>query len=50
MHNLFLRIASWIVKRLWIEGGKISKENLKIMEKRAEAIKLPADLGEFQIR
>ncbi|CAB4439110.1 unnamed protein product [Rhizophagus irregularis] len=45
MHNLFLGIASWIVKRLWIDGGKISKDDLKIMEKRAEAIKLPADMG-----
>ncbi|GBC49454.2 hypothetical protein GLOIN_2v1776801 [Rhizophagus irregularis DAOM 181602=DAOM 197198] len=45
MHNLFLRIASWIVKRLWIDRGKISKDDLKIMEKRAETIKLPADMG-----
>jgi hypothetical protein len=45
MHNLFLGIAHWIVKRLWIDGGKISKEQLEIMQIRANNIKMPADLG-----
>src|SRR5271169_4985942 len=44
MHNLFLGIAHWIVKRLWIEGGKISKSDLELMENRAKQIKLPADM------
>ncbi|GET01275.1 hypothetical protein RCL_jg27068.t1 [Rhizophagus clarus] len=33
MHNLFFGITSWIVKHLWIDGRKISKNDLKIMEK-----------------
>src|SRR5438034_1380721 len=45
MHCLFLRIAHWIVKRLWIDGGKITKSNLELMEKRAKEIRVPADLG-----
>ena len=45
MHNLFLEIAHWIVKRLWIKGGKITKQDLELMEKRAKYIKPPADLG-----
>jgi len=45
MHNLFLGIAQWIIKKLWIEENKITNDNLKLMEKRAKAIKLPADLG-----
>jgi tnp2 family transposase len=45
MHCLFLGIAHWIVKRLWIEGGKITKSNLELMESRAKKIKLPADMG-----
>ena len=45
MHNLFLGIAHWIVKRLWIDGGKISKGDLEIMEKQAKTTKMPADLG-----
>ena len=44
MHNLFLGIAYWIVKRLWIDEGKISKEQLEIMQIRANNIKMPADL------
>ena len=45
MHCLFLGIAHWIVKRLWIESGKITKSDLELMESRAKKIKLPADMG-----
>ncbi|GES80286.1 hypothetical protein RCL_jg7379.t1 [Rhizophagus clarus] len=36
MHNLFLGIAQWIIKKLWIEGNKISKADLEIMERKAK--------------
>src|SRR6266516_2708295 len=45
MHCLFLGIARWIIKRLCIDGGKITKTDLGLMEKRAKEIKLPADMG-----
>ena len=45
MHCLFLGIAKWIVKKLWIDGGKLFKFDLKLMENRAKQIKLPADMG-----
>ncbi len=45
MHCLFLGIAHWIIKKLWIENNKITKHDLEKMEKRAKNIKLPADLG-----
>ena len=45
MHCLFLRIAQWIIKRLWIDGNKLTKCDLEKMEKREENIQLPADLG-----
>ncbi len=45
MHNLFLGIAQRIIKKLWIEGNKISKTDLEIMERRAKGIKIPTDLG-----
>jgi len=45
MHNLFLGIAHWIVKRLWIDNDKITKVHLELMEKRAKQIKVPADVG-----
>ena len=45
MHNLFLRITHWIVKRLWIDNDKITKAHLELIEKRAKQIKVPADIG-----
>ena len=45
MHCLFLGIAQWIIKRLWVDSGKLTKSDLELMEKRAKAIKVPADLG-----
>ncbi|PKB99614.1 hypothetical protein RhiirA5_383060 [Rhizophagus irregularis] len=34
-----------IIKKLWIDGNKITKHDLELMEKRAKIIKIPADLG-----
>jgi len=45
MHCLFLGIGHWIVKKLWIDGNKITKQDLEKMEKRAKSIQIPADLG-----
>ncbi|GBC24892.2 uncharacterized protein LOC114575947 [Rhizophagus irregularis DAOM 181602=DAOM 197198] len=44
MHCLFLGIAHWIVKKLWIDSGKITKKDLELMERRAKALKVPADI------
>jgi len=45
MHCLFLGIAKWIVMRLWIEGGKLSANDLKLMDKRAKKLQPPSDIG-----
>jgi hypothetical protein len=45
MHNLFLGIAHWIVKRLWIDGNILTKEHLELMDQRAKRIQVPAGLG-----
>src|SRR5260363_369415 len=45
MHCLFLGIAKWIVMRLWIEGGKLSPDDLKLMDKRAKKLQPPSDIG-----
>ncbi|GES95906.1 uncharacterized protein LOC110233779 [Rhizophagus clarus] len=45
MHCLFLGIAHWIIKKLWIDGNKITKHDLEKMEERAKNIKTPTDLG-----
>ncbi|GBC46382.2 uncharacterized protein LOC107584155 isoform X2 [Rhizophagus irregularis DAOM 181602=DAOM 197198] len=44
MHCLFLGIAHWIVKKLWIDSGKITKKDLELMERRAKALKVLADI------
>lgn len=38
-------IAYWIIKKLWIDGNKITKQDLEKMEKRVKIIQIPADLG-----
>jgi len=45
MHCLFLGISHWIVKKLWIDHGKLNKSQLELMESRAKKIKVPVDLG-----
>ncbi|CAB4440138.1 unnamed protein product [Rhizophagus irregularis] len=44
MHCLFLGIARWIVKRLWIETGVLSQETLKIIQKKMNEFQIPSDL------
>ena len=44
MHCLFLGIAKWIVMRLWIEGGKLSPDSLKLIDKRAKKLQPPSDI------
>ena len=44
MHCLFLRIVHCIVKRLWVDGSKLIRPDLELMEKRAKSIKVPANL------
>jgi hypothetical protein len=36
MHCLFLSITQWIVKRLWIDSGKITYQQLEEMKKMAK--------------
>ena len=44
MYYLFLGIAKWIVTWLWIEGRKLSPDNLKLMDKRAKKLQFPEDI------
>jgi hypothetical protein len=50
MHCLFLGVAKWIVTKLWIGEGILNQENLKAMQKRADAIKITSDLGRRPVR
>jgi len=45
MHCLFLGIAKWIVKRIWIEEGILTLDSLNIIQKRMDEFQIPSDLG-----
>ena len=50
MHCLFLGVAKWIVTKLWISEGILDDAKLKIMQKRADAIKITSDLERRPVR
>jgi hypothetical protein len=45
MHCLYLGIASWLVKSLWIPEGKISRRNLEKIEETMQRTQVPQDIG-----
>src|SRR5256886_11674242 len=45
MHCLFLGIAKWIVKRIWVDEGVLTLDNLKNIQRKMNQIQIPADLG-----
>ena len=45
MHCLFLGVAKWIIMKLWIGESILDDTKLKIMQKRADTIKIPSNLG-----
>jgi hypothetical protein len=45
MHCLFLGVAKWIIKSIFIGQNKLSMEKLRIAQKRMDDINLPSDLG-----
>ena len=50
MHCLFLGVAKWIVMKLWIGEGILDYAKLKIMQKRADAIRITSDLRRHPAR
>src|SRR5215216_8106541 len=45
MHCLFLGIARWIVKRIWIDGGILTSNALKKIQKKMNEFQISSDLG-----
>jgi hypothetical protein len=45
MHCLFLGIAKWIVKRIWIDEKILTQNNLQSIQKKMNEFQVPADLG-----
>ena len=45
MHCLFLGIAKWIVKRIWINKGILMSNILDKIQEMMEKFQIPADIG-----
>ena len=45
MHCLFLGIAKWIVKRIWIDEKILTPNALQSIQKKMNDFQVPADLG-----
>ena len=50
MHCLFLGVTKWIFTKLLIGEGTLDSEKLKMMQKRADKIKIASDLGRRPVR
>jgi hypothetical protein len=44
MHCLFLGIAKWIVVKLWIDGGKLGPDSLKLINEKAKQMQIPSNI------
>ena len=47
MYCLFLGIARWIVKQIWIEEGILASKTLKKIQKKMNEFQVPADLNQI---
>ncbi|GET66680.1 hypothetical protein RIR_jg18675.t4 [Rhizophagus irregularis DAOM 181602=DAOM 197198] len=47
MHCLFLGIAKWITKRIWIDEGVLTEKDLQSIQKKMDEFKVPSDLGQI---
>ena len=45
MHCLFLGIARWIVKRIWVDEGILNQQSLIKIQKKMDEFQVPSDLG-----
>ena len=45
MHCLFLGIARWIVKRIWIDKGILTSNSLNKIQKKMNEFQIPSELG-----
>ena len=45
MHNLFLGTGKYVMKKLWVEKGILSPEQLKIIQQRVDSYPAPHGMG-----
>ena len=47
MHCLFLGIARWIVKRIWVDKNILTQSDLRSIQKKMNDFQVPTDLGQI---
>jgi hypothetical protein len=45
MHCLFLGVAKWIIKSIFVNQGKLNMEQLRVAQNRMDHVELPSDIG-----
>jgi hypothetical protein len=45
MHCLFLGIAKWIMKSIFVNQGKLTMDQLRVAQNRMDHVELPSDIG-----
>jgi hypothetical protein len=45
MHCLFLGVAKWIIKSIFVNQGKLSMEQLQVAQSRMDHVDLPSDIS-----
>ena len=47
MHCLFLGVAKWIIKSIFVSQKKLTMEQLRVVQQRMDHICLPSDIGQI---
>src|SRR2546429_4000735 len=47
MHCLFLGVAKWIIKSIFINQRKLTMEQLRVVQQKMDQIDLPSDIGQI---
>jgi hypothetical protein len=45
MHCLFLGVAKWIIKSIFVNQEKLSMEQLRVAQSKMDHVELPSDIG-----
>ncbi len=45
MHCLFLGVAKWIIKSIFVKQNKLTMEQLRVAQERMKHVDLPSDIG-----
>src|SRR4051812_26580824 len=50
MHCLFLSVAKWIIKSIFVKQNKLTMEQLRMAQKRMKHVDLPSDIGQISAK